>query len=100
MSVSIQAVSAAIRSTEGIQVSRRYAGNKRAIGGQATRSNGVYTELDSRGNIIIGYRANNGFGKDKAQASLEAVIATLNAKGMTATLNTTHHLKNIFTITK
>lgn len=80
MSVSIQAVSGAIRSTKGVLVSRKYAPNKYSIGGSSVRSAGVYTEK-CYGTVVIGFWNSKAY-SNKSEENLTAVIASLRAKGM------------------
>lgn len=80
MAVQIQKVVGAIRATEGIIKSRKYAPNKYAIGGSRVRSCGVYT-AKCYGTIIIDFW-NSASYKEKSEKDLAAAIATLRAKGM------------------
>ncbi len=78
MSVTVQAVSGAIRSTKGIKVSAKYPSSARSI-----RSSGVYTEKNSSNEIVIGF-AVNGHGDlyaNEIAPSLAKVTETLNSRG-------------------
>lgn len=77
-SVTVQAVSGAIRSTAGIKVSHKYSGSGRGV-----RSTGVYVEK-SYGTIVIGFWSGD-WAKLYAEQStndLAKAIATLRSKGM------------------
>ena len=76
--VTVQAVAAAIRTTDGVTVSKRYTHK----GSRSIRSCGVYTEKRFNGEIELDYWT-SGYKHhaDRAQAELAAVIATLSNKG-------------------
>lgn len=76
--VTVQAVAAAIRTTDNVTVSKRYTHK----GSRSIRSCGVYTEKRFDGEIELSYWT-SGYKHqaDRSQAELAAVIATLNNKG-------------------
>ena len=76
--VTVQAVAAAIRTTDGVTVSKRYTHK----GSRSIRSCGVYTEKTSTGDIQLDYWT-SGYKHqaDRSQSELAAVIATLTNKG-------------------
>jgi hypothetical protein len=76
--VTVQAVAAAIRTTDGVTVSKRYTHK----GSRNIRSCGVYTEKRFNGEIELDYWT-SGYQHhaDRKQAELNAVIATLTEKG-------------------
>jgi hypothetical protein len=78
MSVTIQAVSGAIRSTKGIQRSAKYSSSARAI-----RSSGVYAEKNSSNEIVIGFATNGHTAvyANEIAPSLAKVTETLNSRG-------------------
>lgn len=76
--LNIQAVSAAVRSTKGIQTSAKYSSSSRRI-----RSNGAYAEQRRFSKEIIIDYATNGyeFARKEAEVAMPKVIAQLEAKG-------------------
>lgn len=76
--LTIQAVSAAVRSTKGVITSAKYEGSSRR-----TRSNGAYAEQRRFSKEIIIDYATNGYDHAAKQAKVEMpkVIAQLEAKG-------------------